>query len=382
MLSTLQRRNLTSAAHVAVGVLVSLVMVVAVMHAEAEAGDPSNDAQGVPVQSSSGQAAATSAQTAQPIKAASDRPNIVMLMTDDQSVTDQVVLKKLQKRLGERGTTFTRAFSPYPLCCPARATLLTGQYAHNHDVLGNTQPYGGFANLDDSSTLPVWLQAAGYRTAMLGKYLNGYPTAPTRSTSRRAGTTGGCRSTTIYNYRHWTINRERRAVERHRGIPDRLRRRRGRRPGQHASPGPTRRSSCGSASSRRTAAAPTSATTRAPSAAGSARRRRQAATATRYAHARLPAKAQHQRARRQRQAALHPRPRHPVAPATHRAAPAAARVAALGRRRRGPHHRGRQAAGRASRTPSSSSRPTTAPWWASTAGRQDRSPTRSRRGCR
>ena len=71
--------------------------------------------------------------------------------------------------------TFRDAFSPYPLCCPARATLLTGQYAHNHHVLGNEPPFGGFQRFDDSESLPLWLQRAGYDTVMLGKYLNGFP---------------------------------------------------------------------------------------------------------------------------------------------------------------------------------------------------------------
>ncbi|MGH3331827.1 MAG: sulfatase family protein, partial [Nocardioidaceae bacterium] len=73
---------------------------------------------------------------------------------------------------------FTDALSNYPLCCPARATLLTGQYAHNHGVRGNEWPYGGHRTFYDSgadkSTLPLWLQAAGYRTSFIGKYLNYY----------------------------------------------------------------------------------------------------------------------------------------------------------------------------------------------------------------
>ena len=62
----------------------------------------------------------------------------------------------------------------WPLCCPSRATLLTDQYAHNHGVLGNTPPFGGFDRLGASETLPAWLQRAGYYTAHIGKFLNGY----------------------------------------------------------------------------------------------------------------------------------------------------------------------------------------------------------------
>ena len=76
--------------------------------------------------------------------------------------------------LGGDGTTFDQAIDSFPLCCPSRATNLTGQYAHNHGVLHNAPPFGGFIQLDGTSTLPVWLQAAGYRTMHVGRYLNGY----------------------------------------------------------------------------------------------------------------------------------------------------------------------------------------------------------------
>lgn len=64
--------------------------------------------------------------------------------------------------------------SPYPLCCPARAQLLTGQYSHNNAVQGNAWPRGGYYKLDGANTLPVWLHDGGYETAFLGKYLNEY----------------------------------------------------------------------------------------------------------------------------------------------------------------------------------------------------------------
>ena len=60
----------------------------------------------------------------------------------------------------------------FPLCCPARATYYTGQYAHNHGVKWNTFPLGGFDKLKQEETLPVWLRRAGYQTTHIGKYLN------------------------------------------------------------------------------------------------------------------------------------------------------------------------------------------------------------------
>ena len=106
--------------------------------------------------------------------AAEAKPNIVVLMTDDQTLASMSVMPKAGALLGERGTTFTRSFASYALCCPSRATLYTGQYAHNHGVLSNGPPSGGYTRLDKSNWLPLWLQAAGYRTMHVGKFLNGY----------------------------------------------------------------------------------------------------------------------------------------------------------------------------------------------------------------
>jgi N-acetylglucosamine-6-sulfatase len=102
------------------------------------------------------------------------RPNVVVVMTDDQTQASLGVMANVESQLVERGTTFANNFTNWPLCCPSRATFYTGQYAHNHHVLGNSAPDGGFPRLNDSSTLPVWLQQAGYQTVHVGKYLNGY----------------------------------------------------------------------------------------------------------------------------------------------------------------------------------------------------------------
>jgi arylsulfatase A-like enzyme len=103
----------------------------------------------------------------------SARPNVVVVMTDDQDVASVDHLPQIQA-LAETGTTFTHAVATTPQCCPSRATFLTGQYAHNHGVLSNKAPDGGFAALDSTRTLPVWLSEAGYRTGHVGRYLNGY----------------------------------------------------------------------------------------------------------------------------------------------------------------------------------------------------------------
>jgi N-acetylglucosamine-6-sulfatase len=98
------------------------------------------------------------------------RPNVVLINTDDMNVSDLFVMRKTLSLLGAHGTTFSHSYVSYPLCCPSRATQLTGQYAHNHGVLTDQR----FTDLDSSNTLAVWLKRAKYRTAMVGKYLNGY----------------------------------------------------------------------------------------------------------------------------------------------------------------------------------------------------------------
>lgn len=114
---------------------------------------------------------------------AGSRPNIVFILTDDQTYESLRVMAQTQALLADQGTTFSNAIISYPLCCPSRATLLTGQYAHNHGVLENVPPNGGVGALDAGETLAVWLQRAGYATSHVGKYLNGYgqvspPTVP------------------------------------------------------------------------------------------------------------------------------------------------------------------------------------------------------------
>ncbi|HEU5038112.1 MAG TPA: sulfatase [Nocardioides sp.] len=107
-----------------------------------------------------------------------DRPNVVVIMLDDMRVDDLRFAPHARRLIGGAGITFENSFSPYPLCCPARASFLTGTYAHNHGVLWH-EPPSGYAAFDDSRTLATSLAAVGYRTGYVGKYLNGY--GPMRS---------------------------------------------------------------------------------------------------------------------------------------------------------------------------------------------------------
>ena len=103
-----------------------------------------------------------------------DKPNIVVVMTDDQTLEEMRVMTKTNALLTAQGTDFNDHLDSYPLCCPSRATFLSGQYSHNHHVTDNVPPNGGYYKFDGTSTLPVWLRDAGYYTAMTGKYLNQY----------------------------------------------------------------------------------------------------------------------------------------------------------------------------------------------------------------
>jgi N-acetylglucosamine-6-sulfatase len=102
------------------------------------------------------------------------RPNVLVLLTDDQTAASMRVMAGVRSELGAAGTTFERSFVSNPLCCPSRATLYTGQYTHNHGVAGNRAPEGGYGRLDKREWLPVWLQRAGYRTVHIGKFMNRY----------------------------------------------------------------------------------------------------------------------------------------------------------------------------------------------------------------
>jgi arylsulfatase A-like enzyme len=104
------------------------------------------------------------------------RPNIVVIMTDDQTVEDLAAMPATRRAFVSKGVAFQRSVVSYPVCCPSRATFLTGRYAHNHGVMGLYKPTGGYSRFDDRDALPVWLAQAGYHTAHIGKYLNGYGT--------------------------------------------------------------------------------------------------------------------------------------------------------------------------------------------------------------
>ncbi|MGZ4130010.1 MAG: sulfatase family protein [Actinomycetota bacterium] len=104
----------------------------------------------------------------------STRPNIVLILTDDQRFDTLGAMPNVRRLLGDHGITFPNAFVTTSYCCPSRASILTGLYSHHTGVLSDSPPDGGAPAFDDRSTIATWLSAAGYQTAFVGKYLNAY----------------------------------------------------------------------------------------------------------------------------------------------------------------------------------------------------------------
>jgi N-acetylglucosamine-6-sulfatase len=110
----------------------------------------------------------------QPDERSENRPNVIVVLTDDQRAGSFAMMPWLASQLARPGTgwaEFPNAFANTPLCCPARASLLTGLFSRHTGVLDN----GDGARFDASSTLATWLHGEGYRTGLVGKYLNRYP---------------------------------------------------------------------------------------------------------------------------------------------------------------------------------------------------------------
>ncbi|MEV0846285.1 sulfatase [Streptomyces sp. NPDC049954] len=114
-------------------------------------------------------AAASTADTT----AAAPRPNILLIVTDDQPKHTEWATPRTVDWLAGRGVKFTNGHVTTPLCAPSRSSILSGRYAHNHGVRNNGASY----QLDQSTTLQRYLQQAGYRTGLFGKFLNSWKLA-------------------------------------------------------------------------------------------------------------------------------------------------------------------------------------------------------------
>jgi arylsulfatase A-like enzyme len=109
------------------------------------------------------------------------RPNVLVIESDDQTFESIRFMANVNGLIGDQGATFKNSFVNFSLCCPSRSTFLTGQYAHNHGILDNRAPAGGFDRfeaLHGDNNLAVWLRNAGYYTALIGVYLTFYANNP------------------------------------------------------------------------------------------------------------------------------------------------------------------------------------------------------------
>lgn len=117
-------------------------------------------------------------------------PNVLIIQTDDQRPTGSLVTMPATRRIFVgKGTRYTNAVATTPVCCPARTSLLTGQYTHNHGVTNNID--ASLLQARQEQTLQAALQRAGYQTAIVGKLLNSWPIGERPEFFSRWAITGG-----------------------------------------------------------------------------------------------------------------------------------------------------------------------------------------------
>lgn len=115
--------------------------------------------------------------TAAKIAPVGERPTILLIVTDDQRFDTLSAMPTVKREIVDRGVSFTEAIVPVSLCCPSRASILTGRYSHSTGIYRQKVPYGGMPDFDDDPTLATWLDDAGYTTGFFGKYLDVYQSA-------------------------------------------------------------------------------------------------------------------------------------------------------------------------------------------------------------
>jgi N-acetylglucosamine-6-sulfatase len=108
------------------------------------------------------------------LEAEDEPPSILLIVTDDQRWDTLWAMPEVKRSLVRPGVTFANAFTTSPLCCPARASILTGGYPHTTGVYTQGLPHGGFEAFDDSTTIATELDEAGYATGYFGKYLDSF----------------------------------------------------------------------------------------------------------------------------------------------------------------------------------------------------------------
>jgi arylsulfatase A-like enzyme len=137
---------------------------------------------------------------------AAPRRNVLVVETDDQTMNDLASMPHVRALIADHGVSFTNSFVSLSQCCPSRATFLTGEYAHNHGVLTTQPPFGGFPAFHDRQSLAVWLQKAGYRTGLVGKYFNEYGRQDPTYIPPGWSDWHGLEGKSVYHYEGFKIN--------------------------------------------------------------------------------------------------------------------------------------------------------------------------------
>jgi N-acetylglucosamine-6-sulfatase len=120
--------------------------------------------------------AETSCSSLEALGIVHNKPNVIFILTDDMDFPLVPYMKNMNELIAQQGATFTNYYVTAPLCCPSRASTFRGQYPHNTNILENAPGYKNyFRNGREAESIAVWLSRAGYKTALMGKYLNGYP---------------------------------------------------------------------------------------------------------------------------------------------------------------------------------------------------------------
>ncbi len=134
------------------------------------------------------------------------KPNLILIVTDDQRWDSLSAMPDVRRLLGAHGVTFSNAFVTTSLCCPSRTSILTGEYSRHTGVYADVPPNGGAPSFKDRSTLATWLQAGGYTTALVGKYLNSYTLLGPTYVPPGWNTWDAVASVPIVNYYDYTLN--------------------------------------------------------------------------------------------------------------------------------------------------------------------------------
>ena len=137
---------------------------------------------------------------------ATTRPNVIVFETDDQTVESMRVMPNVKSLIADQGVTFDNSFVSYSLCCPSRATFLTGQYAHNHGVMGNAAPNGGYYKLDSSEHASRLAAARRLPDDPPRQVPEQYGTKNAREIPPGWGQWYGTPDPSTYRYRNYTIN--------------------------------------------------------------------------------------------------------------------------------------------------------------------------------